>query len=275
MKNRFALLIVLAALVFSLALPTVSVQAAGKTATLADFVHVPAKGWTAIFVISGDWKDADLKGNTITVDGKTYDLYCNFRDDAHISCTMHHDMGQLIGKPASLFFGGQTFNRGVPVKRICNSWNAKWQSGLEFVYDEVGTFGGDDYWYQYWDYRVTWGTIAYGNNTPIDSPFYSYNSESGTYQEEGWDTEWVWWMLEYGEYYDITCSEAEYAYDEALWEMTGQDYGESEIECVGDSCEEDSSYEYCEEGSLYYGYCDETGCYDFVEEDSESCSDWP
>lgn len=288
MKNRFVLLIVFAAMLMSLTLPASSVQAAGKTATLVDFVHEPAKGWTAIFVISGDWKEADLKGNTITVDGKTYKLYCNFKDDTHISCTMHHDMGQLIGKPAILFFGGQTFTHGVPPKRICNSWNAKWMWGLENGYNEFGTYvgtedekyyaaliadGGDEYWYWYYEWRQSWGTVSYGNNTPLDEPFYYYNEESGTYQTEGYDTEWTWWMYNYLQYYDVTCSAAEYTSDYASYEWIGQGSGYTEEECIGDSCEYESEYDYCEEGDNYYGYCDETGCYDFIEEDSPYCTE--
>jgi hypothetical protein len=93
MKTRYLFFFVLVALVLSAALPVGVVQAAGKTASLVEFKHVHGKGWTAVFQISGNWKAADLKGNTITVGGKTYDLYCNFRDDNHISCTMHHDLG--------------------------------------------------------------------------------------------------------------------------------------------------------------------------------------
>lgn len=138
MKNRLFLFFVLAAFVLSLAMPLGSVIAAGKTATLVDFKHEPAKGWTAIFKITGDWKDADLKGNTITVDGKTYNLYCNFRDDTHISCTMSHDMGQLIGKPATFFLGGQTFGGIVPDKKICLSY------GFYSIYEGEG---GWTLWY--------------------------------------------------------------------------------------------------------------------------------
>lgn len=122
MKNRWLFILALVALVLSAALPVTSVEAAGKTATLVEFKHLPAKGWTAVFAISGNWKDSDLKGNTITVGDNTYDLYCNFRDDEHVSCTMSHEVGMNAGKSAIIFFGGQTFTSMIPSKIVCNGY---------------------------------------------------------------------------------------------------------------------------------------------------------
>jgi hypothetical protein len=275
MNNRLLLFFVLVALLFAAALPASTVFAAGKTATLVEFKHVPSKGWTAIFKITGDWKAADLKGNTLTVGGKTYNLYCNFRDDNHISCTMHHDIGQLIGKPATFNFAGVASNDVVPPKRICNSWTANWEYSEWLDYYEYGTYDGDDYWYNYWHYMAYWGTVAYGNNTPLEPPFYYYDTDSGTYQQDGYDTVWDVEFWQIFDYYNTTCSEAEYGYDEAWYEWTGIAYGESGTECIGDSCDWYYEYEYayCEEGDHYYGYCDESDCYHFVEEDG--CSDGP
>jgi len=144
--------VVLVALVFSLVLPTVSVQAAGKTATLVEFKHLEKKGYTLVFAISGTWKDADLNGNTITVDGKTYDLYCNLRDGYHVSCTMQN-FGQLIGRTAFIFFGGQNFSTAVPVKQVCTGYRFytvndrgsvyyyiadSLEEGMAFIEDEWG-----------------------------------------------------------------------------------------------------------------------------------------
>ena len=157
MKNRFVLFIVLAAMIFSLVLPTSSVEAAGKTATLVDFFHLPSKGYTVVFAISGDWKDADLKGNTITVDGKTYDLYCNFRDGSHISCTMSHGLSQFAGDTAYFSFGGQSFNYAVPVKIICY--------GYTFY-----TVSDEGYVYRYYVENVE-EALAYINHTWPDETF--------------------------------------------------------------------------------------------------------
>lgn len=278
MNNRPLLFFVLAALLFAAALPASTVFAAKKTATLLEFKHILAKGWTAVFAITGNWTNADLKGNTVTVDGKTYNLYCNFRDENHISCTMHHDMGQKIGKSARFNIAGlgayNTYITGVvPKKQICNSWKANWQlyEGLDAY--GLGSYEGDPYLFYLWLYYAEWGTVTYGNNTPLEPPFYYYDSESGTYQEDGYDIDVYIQYFEGFEYYNKTCSEAEYGYDEALYESTGGGYDLGIIECIDGLCNIDSYYEYCEEGDYYYGYCDEDGCYDFVEEDG--CSGDP
>lgn len=273
MNNRLLLFFVLAALLFAAALPGGIAYASGKTATLLEFKHVPAKGWTAIFAITGKWTNADLKGNSITVDGKNYNLYCSFRDDDHISCTMHHDMGQLINKPATLFFGGQVFSHDVPQKRICNSWKAEWEYYFGVDAYAAGTFEEAPYWGYLWLYFAEWGTVTYGNNTPLEPPFNYYDPISGTYQEDGYDVEYYITIFEGLEYYNNTCSAAEYEYDEAWHEWTGEGYGVGFGECIGDTCEGEMYYEYCEEGDYYWGYCDEDGCYDFVEEDG--CSGDP
>ena len=115
MKTRYLFFFVLLALILSAALPVGVVQAAGKTASLVEFKHVPGKGWTVVFKITGDWKAADLKGNTIKLGSKTFDLSCNFRDDDHISCTMK-SLGQHVGKSATFFFGRQMYSATVPEK---------------------------------------------------------------------------------------------------------------------------------------------------------------
>ena len=118
MKKSFVLVFVLAALILSLAMPLGSVIAAGKTATLVEFKHVEGKGWTLVFKINGDWKHADLKGNTIKVGSNTYPLSCNFRDENHVSCTMQV-IGQYVGTSAIAYFGGQSYSATVPSQQVC------------------------------------------------------------------------------------------------------------------------------------------------------------
>jgi hypothetical protein len=262
MKNRLILFFVLAAFVLSVALPASTVFAAGKTATLAEFKHEPGKGWTAIFKITGDWKAADLKGNTITVGGKTYNLYCNFRDDDHISCTMHHDMGQLIGKPATFNFAGVVSNDVVPAKRICNTWHANW----------VQAFGGGyEQWtssWEYWFYYnfAAYGSIMYGENMPIPEPYFYFYEEYGTgyvngiLAAENGNGEVVNWHLYYYDlfqYSDRYCSAAEYTYDEAMIEWEGISFDAGEGYCDDEGCDEETISVDCDEDGCWVCYDDE------------------
>lgn len=256
MKNRLFVFFVLAALVLSVALPASTVFAAGKTATLLEFKHELSKGWTAIFKITGDWKAGDLKGNTITVGGQTYSLYCNFRDEDHVSCTMHHDIGQNIGKPASFFFGGQTFGGPVPAKRICNTWHAKWLYAGGLGYEEWGS----DWWYWFYLNHSEYGSITYGKNTPIPEPYFFFYEEYGTEYLNGIlaaengnsDTyDYYFYYYDLFQYSDIYCSTAEYAYDEATIEWEGSSVNTGEVYCDDEACYEDTiSVE-----------CDEEGCW--------------
>jgi hypothetical protein len=262
MKNRLFLFFVLAAFVLSVALPASTVFAAGKTATLVEFKHEPSKGWTAIFKITGDWKAADLKGNTITVGGKTYDLYCNFRDDNHISCTMHHDMGQLIGKPATFNFAGVVSNDVVPPKRICNTWYADWLAAFG---------GGGEEWtstWEYWYYYnfAAYGSIMYGENTPIPEPYFYFYEEYGTdylngiLAAENGNGEFVFWYYyeyELFQYSNRYCSAAEYTYDEAMIEWEGISFDAGEGYCDDEGCDEETISADCDEDGCWVCYDDE------------------
>lgn len=152
MKNRFVLLIVLAALIFSLALPASNVQAAGKTATLVDLRFVPFKGWAVVFKVAGDWQPDDLKGNTLSVGGQTMKLYCNFRDGDHVSCTME-SLGQFVGKTATIFFGGQIFSAIVPPKyakagEVCLGYSFETVEEWYYIFEDldVGTAAVSEWW---------------------------------------------------------------------------------------------------------------------------------
>lgn len=115
MRKKLLFLLMIASLLLSSFLPSINALAAGKTATLVDLRFVPVKGWAVVFKVTGIWKPADLKGHTLTVGGKTIDLYCNFRDDDHVSCTME-SLNPYVGKTAVIFFNGQTFSAEVPGK---------------------------------------------------------------------------------------------------------------------------------------------------------------
>lgn len=116
MNKRIAYFIVFAALLFSSFQPTVNVLAAAeKTASLDGLSFVPGKGWAVVFSITGKWRQGDLRGNTMSVGGKSIDLYCNFRDAGHISCTME-SLALYIGQNATIYFGGQTFSDIVPAR---------------------------------------------------------------------------------------------------------------------------------------------------------------
>jgi len=269
MNNRLLLFFVLAALLLAVALPGGIAHASGKTATLLEFKHIPAKGWTAVFAITGNWKNADLKGNTITVGGKTYNLYCSFKDDNHVSCTMHHDMGQLKGKPATLFFGGQAFNHGVPKKSPqCHAW----QAGFEYYYEDGEWMemylASTKTYTELWQYAgwSEWGTVTYGPDTPLDPEFlslyldYDYTSwktffgtsyiETGAYEIEGfgyYDQKCASWSDEYS---------GEASYQSQGWAEWSGNGGEL---CIGTNCWltdiewEEHEYESCyaEDGSCF------------------------
>lgn len=160
MKNRLVLFIVLAAMIFSLALPASSVQAAGKTATLVDLQFVPIKGWAVVFKITGNWSDADLKGNTLSVGGHTFGLYCNFRDGNHVSCTME-SLGQFVGKTATIFFGGQTFSAVVPQRtanNTCPAYSFETEEGWFYIWTDLNT--GVDFVEWYYEETVIPSTIS-------------------------------------------------------------------------------------------------------------------
>jgi hypothetical protein len=178
MKRSFVLVFVLAALILSLAMPLGSVMAAGKTATLVEFKHVDGKGWTLVFKIGGDWKQADLKGNTIKVGNNTYPLSCNFRDDNHVSCTMQ-GLGKNVGTSAVAHFGGQSYSATVPSRQIC---------------DGYGVYG----WVQMWtgegdEFDWAWGYIE------IPAEHYDWAANSEYYQLWGSPdclehaTDWKFW----------------------------------------------------------------------------------
>jgi hypothetical protein len=113
MRKKITYIIVFVALLISTFQPTMNVLAAEKTVTLSGLNFVPGKGWAVVFNITGKWKQGDLHGNTLSVGGKTYNLYCNFRDAAHISCTME-SLAAYIGENATIYFAGQTFGAIVP-----------------------------------------------------------------------------------------------------------------------------------------------------------------
>jgi hypothetical protein len=155
MKNRFVFWFVLAVMVFSLVLPVSSVEAATKTATLVDIRFVPIKGWAVVFNVTGDWKGADLKGNTLSVGGHTFNLYCNFKDDGQISCTME-SLGQFIGKTATIFFGGNSFVAIVPPRNtntnICAAYSFETEEGWFYIWADLGT--GLNYVNEQWEETV-------------------------------------------------------------------------------------------------------------------------
>lgn len=269
MNNRLLLFFVLVALLLAAALPDGIAYASGKTATLLEFKHVPAKGWTAIFAITGKWTNADLKGNSITVGGKTYNLYCSFKDDNHVSCTMHHDMGQLINKPATLFFGGQSFSHGVPKKSAqCRAW----QAGFEYYYEEgewmemyLASIKTYTEWWQYAGW-AEWGTVTYGPDTLLDPEYFFLNVDN---DYTSWTTffgtsyiETEAYEVEGFGYYDQKCASWTDEYTgEASYQYQGwaEWAGEGLEVCVGSSCVsvEEHEYESCEaeDGSCF----DESG----------------
>jgi hypothetical protein len=111
LKKKFlALLIVLA---ITIAMVPSTAYAASKTATLDSFIFVEGKGWVAVFIVSENWTEADLKDAFITVDGKIFPLYCNFRDDGRVACS-GPSLLPYIGKLAYLTLGGQGFSATVP-----------------------------------------------------------------------------------------------------------------------------------------------------------------
>jgi hypothetical protein len=244
MKTRYLFFFVLVALVLSAALPVGVVQAAGKTASLVEFKHVHGKGWTAVFQISGNWKAADLKGNTITVGGKTYDLYCNFRDDNHISCTMHHNLGQNIGRSARFNIAGLgVYNTyiaaAVPSKQICNSWTAKWklEEGVEGW--QNGTYLDQPYSLTVWSHYQHGGSVAYSDAGLLLPPSSSGAEENGFDAWEGYDVEFYTFWYEMFYYYDHNCSEYDYGADyvsieDPSW-WSKEAFG---VECIDGVCEE-------------------------------------
>jgi hypothetical protein len=125
--------LMIASLLFSSFLPSMSALAAGKTAVLDSLHFTPAKGWAVVFEVTGTWKPADLKGHTLSVGGKTIDLYCNFRDDDHISCTME-SLNPYVGQTAVIFFNGQTFSAEVPGKRAASGFAECPSGDTETVY---------------------------------------------------------------------------------------------------------------------------------------------
>jgi hypothetical protein len=274
MNNRLLLFFVLAALLFAAALPGGTVFAAGKTATLLEFKHVPAKGWTAIFAITGDWKKADLKGNTITIGKNTYDMYCNFKDEKHISCTMHHDVGKQIGRSARFNIAGldvyNTYITGVvPQKaRKCHAW----QAGFSHYYEEgewlesylASTKTYAELW-QYYGWEQ-WGIVTYGPDAPLDPEFFSLYLE---YNYASWNTFFGTSYIETGAYeiegfgyYDHKCASwADEPLDEASYQYQGwaEWSGSGGELCVGTNCWlideewEEHEYESCEaeDGSCF------------------------
>ena len=85
MKRSFLTLLIVLVLAFTTFLSTA--YAVGKTAALLEFSFQESKGWVAVFSITGNWTEADLKGASITVDSKSLPLYCNFREDGRVACT--------------------------------------------------------------------------------------------------------------------------------------------------------------------------------------------
>lgn len=176
MKTRLVLFIVLAAMIFSLALPASSVQAAGKTATLVDLQFVPIKGWAVVFKITGNWSDADLKGNTLSVGGHTFNMYCNFRDGNHVSCTME-SLGQFVGKTATIFFGEQIFSDIVPPKyakegQVCLGYSFETEAEWFYIFEDIDV--GTALVFELWEETVIAETISC-----VTEPWEPNNSDDG------------------------------------------------------------------------------------------------
>lgn len=115
MRNRFVLTVLM--VVALLASTFTTAFAAGKTATLDEFVFIEGKGWVAIFSTEGTWKAPDLKDATINVDGKNFPLYCNFRDDGRIGCTASN-LDAFVGMQALFFLDGQGYAGIVPPRQV-------------------------------------------------------------------------------------------------------------------------------------------------------------
>lgn len=187
MRRKLMLVLMLAVFSITSFLPTIDVFAAGKTATLVDLRFVPIKGWSIVFKVTGDWKDSDLKGNTLNVAGHTFNLYCNFRDDNHISCTME-SLGQFIGQTATIFFAGQSFSAIVPERKSAAVSLECPDDGWEQVY--VYFEDSEGYAYAEW--------IAY-------FPASTYTTEEAAAElvallESSWEIEIVYYLIT-----DVSC----------------------------------------------------------------------
>jgi hypothetical protein len=91
----------------------------------------------------GRMETGDLKGQTLSVDGQSYDLYFNIRDDSHIACTMG-SLEPHIGQLARIFFAGQVFSAIVPEKRAAGFQSAECPSdGHEGILITAHTSTGD------------------------------------------------------------------------------------------------------------------------------------
>jgi|GEM_PF-3721908 len=144
MRKKLLFVLMIASLLFSSFLPSMSALAAGKTAKLDSLHFTPVKGWAVVFEVTGTWKPADLKGHTLSVGGKTIDLYCNFRDDDHISCTME-SLNPYVGQTAVIFFNGQTFSAEVPGKKASTGYAECPPDYVERVDLVVYDSDGNDY----------------------------------------------------------------------------------------------------------------------------------
>jgi hypothetical protein len=159
MRKKLLFVLMIASLLLSSFLPSINALAAGKTAKLDSLKFVPVKGWAVVFEVTGTWKPADLKGHTLSVGGKTIDLYCNFRDDNHISCTME-SLNHYVGQTAVIFFGGQTFSAEVPGKRAATGFAECPPDHNEKVDLILYDSDGNDY--------IGWTSIYPSQNMTID-----------------------------------------------------------------------------------------------------------
>lgn len=132
MIKKFLALLIVLVLAFTTFLSTA--YAVGKTAALLEFSFQESKGWVAVFSITGNWTEADLKGASITVDGKSLPLYCNFREDGRVACTTP-SLLPYTGQLAYLYLGGQGFSTTVPAKSAPTIFPYRCAKGEGFMID--------------------------------------------------------------------------------------------------------------------------------------------
>jgi hypothetical protein len=113
MKNSLLTLLIVLVLAFT-KFPSTA-YAASKTAALEEFSFQESKGWVAVFGITGRWTEADLKSASITVNGKSLPLYCNFREEGRVAGTAP-SLLPYIGQHAYLYLCGQGISATIPAK---------------------------------------------------------------------------------------------------------------------------------------------------------------
>jgi hypothetical protein len=76
------------------------------------------KGVTFRFLMDGDFKKANLKGNVV-IDGKTRKLYCNYGGDPApvvVICTAPGGTAKSAGRPGVVNVAGRSFYFVVPAR---------------------------------------------------------------------------------------------------------------------------------------------------------------